>query len=371
MPFGAHRDAVGDRDGVEFHRRRAGGANAGLDVLGQRPQMEIAGTDFDPGVGDADERLLQIRVGESGALQHRARGRAARAGRQRIVCRCALTRASRRNRARRLSPRPACSWDTNRAPAPSARTRPDAPAPARTPHRRSPRQIDVEQVFPLAIRDRPRLELRQVDAAQRKHADRLEQRARLVGQREDDARLVRRRARQRPAADDEKARRVVLVVLNRRLERDEAEDFGRARRRDRRRVLELLVGNHLGAAGRVVGRRDFDARSASAGSDRTAPAPADASRSASPARACGPAAPAGGAPPAPRARRRSAARARAAGRNCDECCRRSSSRSAARRSRPSPPSTAAKTSSKLLQGTRCASAATCREAASLNAPGSP
>ena len=51
-------------------------------------------------------------------------------------------------------------------------------------------QVDVEQVFPLAAGNRPRFELRQIDAAQREHAQRLEQRARLVRQREDDRRLV-------------------------------------------------------------------------------------------------------------------------------------------------------------------------------------
>jgi hypothetical protein len=84
-PLGAHRDAVGDRHRVEFHRRAAGGADAGLDVHGQIAQMEIARTDFDPRVGDADERLLKIGVGEADRLQHRARRRAARPGGQRVV----------------------------------------------------------------------------------------------------------------------------------------------------------------------------------------------------------------------------------------------------------------------------------------------
>ena len=38
----------------------------------------------------------------------------------------------------------------------------------------------------------------------------------------------------------------------------QVEDFSRARRRDRRGVLQLLVANHLRAAGRVVGRDDLD-----------------------------------------------------------------------------------------------------------------
>ena len=77
MPGGAHRDAVGDRDGVELHRRAAGGANAVLDPVGQLAQMEIARTDLDPGVGHADERLRQILGGESDGAQHGARRRPA------------------------------------------------------------------------------------------------------------------------------------------------------------------------------------------------------------------------------------------------------------------------------------------------------
>src|ERR1043166_5429389 len=38
-PLAAHRDAVGDRDGVELHRRAAGGADAALDVRGELAQV--------------------------------------------------------------------------------------------------------------------------------------------------------------------------------------------------------------------------------------------------------------------------------------------------------------------------------------------
>src|SRR5205823_3678721 len=50
-------------------------------------QVVVARTDLDPGVGDADERLLEIGVGEADGLQHRARGSAMRAGGQRIPTR--------------------------------------------------------------------------------------------------------------------------------------------------------------------------------------------------------------------------------------------------------------------------------------------
>ena len=217
--LGAHRDAVGNRDGVELHRRAAGRADAGFDVLGQRAQVQIARADLDPGVGDADERLLQIRVGEAGAFEHRARGRAARACRQWVVSVSAHACISKESGTAfvaeaglQLGYEPSMrSIGANSARCASARA-----------HARSSRaaaRSSVEQVFPLAVRNRPRFELRQVDAAQREHAERLEQRARLVGQREHDRRLVGRGARQRPPADDEEARGVVLVILNRRLER--------------------------------------------------------------------------------------------------------------------------------------------------------
>ena len=52
-------------------------ADAVLHVHGQIAQVKIARADFDPGVRDADERLLQIGVGEADGLQHRARRRPA------------------------------------------------------------------------------------------------------------------------------------------------------------------------------------------------------------------------------------------------------------------------------------------------------
>ena len=83
-PFGTHRDPVGDRDGVELHRRAAGAADALFHVDGEIAQVVVARTDLDPRVGDTDERLLEIGVGEADGLQHRARGSAMRAGGQRI-----------------------------------------------------------------------------------------------------------------------------------------------------------------------------------------------------------------------------------------------------------------------------------------------
>jgi hypothetical protein len=68
MPLGAHGDAVADGDRVELHRRAARGADALLDLHGELPQVEVAGHGLDPGVGDADDRLAQVVVGEADPL---------------------------------------------------------------------------------------------------------------------------------------------------------------------------------------------------------------------------------------------------------------------------------------------------------------
>ena len=39
----------------------------------RRPQVHVAGRDLGPGVGDADERLLEVGVGVAGPLEHGAR----------------------------------------------------------------------------------------------------------------------------------------------------------------------------------------------------------------------------------------------------------------------------------------------------------
>src|SRR3546814_6488507 len=53
----AHGNAVGDGDGVELHRCAAGGADAGLGVLGQRAQVEVARRDIRPAVHHRHQRL--------------------------------------------------------------------------------------------------------------------------------------------------------------------------------------------------------------------------------------------------------------------------------------------------------------------------
>ena len=77
--LGAHRDPVRHGHGVELHRRAAGGPHALLDPLRQAAQVEVAGHDLGPRVGDADDRPRQRLVVVADALQVRARGGPVRA----------------------------------------------------------------------------------------------------------------------------------------------------------------------------------------------------------------------------------------------------------------------------------------------------
>ncbi len=70
----AHGNAVVDGDGVELHGRAAGFANALLDGFGDVAEMEVAGPDLSPGVGDADDGLVQVLFAEAHAAQVRAGG---------------------------------------------------------------------------------------------------------------------------------------------------------------------------------------------------------------------------------------------------------------------------------------------------------
>ena len=72
MPSRAHRDAVGDGDGVELDRRAAGVEHAGAHVLRQVAQGEVARRHVGPGVDDGDQRLRDRGVVQSGGAQHRA-----------------------------------------------------------------------------------------------------------------------------------------------------------------------------------------------------------------------------------------------------------------------------------------------------------
>jgi hypothetical protein len=82
--LGAHGDAVGYGDGVEFQRGAARGADAGFDVGGEFAQVIVARADFDPGVSDADEGFFEVGVLQAARAQH-----GAGAGTVRAVDKCA------------------------------------------------------------------------------------------------------------------------------------------------------------------------------------------------------------------------------------------------------------------------------------------
>jgi hypothetical protein len=69
----AHRDPVADCDRIELERRSAGFAYTRLYVLGEIAQMYRARHRIGPGVGDPNERLAQIAIGETRGFEHGAR----------------------------------------------------------------------------------------------------------------------------------------------------------------------------------------------------------------------------------------------------------------------------------------------------------
>src|SRR5207249_11107688 len=70
-----HADAVADADRVELDWRAAGGTDAFLHLLGQLAVVPVARRDLDPAMGHADQRTLEVLVGEADRLEVRAGGR--------------------------------------------------------------------------------------------------------------------------------------------------------------------------------------------------------------------------------------------------------------------------------------------------------
>src|SRR5262245_11036013 len=68
--LGAHGDAIGNRNRVEFQRSAAGFADAGFHVFGKFAQMVVARADFDPRVRYADQWLFEVIVVQPGSAQH-------------------------------------------------------------------------------------------------------------------------------------------------------------------------------------------------------------------------------------------------------------------------------------------------------------
>ena len=69
----AHRDAIGDRDGVEFDRRASARDHAAACVLRQIAQGDVARGDIGPGVDHPDEGLGDGRIVKAGGAEHGAR----------------------------------------------------------------------------------------------------------------------------------------------------------------------------------------------------------------------------------------------------------------------------------------------------------
>ena len=84
-PRGSHRDPVGDRDGVELHRRAARGAHAVLERRRQLPQVQVARADLGPGIRDAHDGARQRVAVEARRPQHRTGPRPARPVRDRAA----------------------------------------------------------------------------------------------------------------------------------------------------------------------------------------------------------------------------------------------------------------------------------------------
>ena len=69
----AHRNAVGDRDRVELHRRGPRCADSRLHVSCELALVEVAWHRFDPCRGHTDDGTSQVLIGEADRLQHGAR----------------------------------------------------------------------------------------------------------------------------------------------------------------------------------------------------------------------------------------------------------------------------------------------------------
>ena len=74
-PLVAHRDPVADGDRAELQRDAAGLPHAGLGLLGETLQRQVAGSDLVPGRGDADLWPVPVVVAEADSTQHGPGGR--------------------------------------------------------------------------------------------------------------------------------------------------------------------------------------------------------------------------------------------------------------------------------------------------------
>ena len=71
----AHRDAVVDRDGVEFLGDAARRLDLARDELAEVLEMDVAGHELGEGIDDRDDRLAEIAVLHAGGAPKPARAR--------------------------------------------------------------------------------------------------------------------------------------------------------------------------------------------------------------------------------------------------------------------------------------------------------
>ena len=74
--LGAHGYAVADGDGAELEGHPVGRADAFLGTVGEAAEMDVAGCDVADQVGDGDEGLFHVFVGDAHGHQHGAGRRA-------------------------------------------------------------------------------------------------------------------------------------------------------------------------------------------------------------------------------------------------------------------------------------------------------
>ena len=77
--FAAHRDAVGDGDGVKDNRLATASVRTFLGFNREFINVHVARRDVAPGGRDADDGLLEIGLGEADGIKHGARSGAFRA----------------------------------------------------------------------------------------------------------------------------------------------------------------------------------------------------------------------------------------------------------------------------------------------------
>src|ERR1019366_5248977 len=124
----------------------------------------------------------------------------------------------------------------------------------------SAKDVHKENVFPGTATQRTRFDLTEIDIAQGKDAQRLEEYTRHILEGKTNRGLVGPLADLFGLADQQKARVVLLVVFNPGQQHPPSILSGRLLGGDRRRVVQLFGDNVANASGGIVERHRLDAR---------------------------------------------------------------------------------------------------------------